>query len=229
VIDEAMTTAPAGKRRLGQLAHIDVAELRNVGARRADSLRQMGIDTVLDLLTHYPRRYADRTNSSVIGDLVLDEESVVVARVASVRVRRPRNRRPIVEVILDDGTGRLTCMFFNQPWRAHQFGPQVDEDVVVFGKVEEYKSRLQMTNPLVDTTGTQTGQIVAIYPQSEKAKVTSLDLSRYVTEALERAGDFAEPLVNSCVTNLVWFDGRRHFMRFINRVTLARLRQLADG
>ncbi|HEV7722698.1 MAG TPA: ATP-dependent DNA helicase RecG, partial [Iamia sp.] len=50
------------------------------------------------------------------------------------------------------------------------------------------------TNPVVDLLGDQTGRFVPVYPQSEKVRVTSQDVGRWMTEVLERAGDFAEPL-----------------------------------
>ena len=51
-----------------------------------------------------------------------------------------------------------------------------------------------MTNPVVDLIGTKTGKIVPIYPQSEKAGLTTWEIGDWVAEALERAGDFDEPL-----------------------------------
>ncbi|MGH9122811.1 MAG: DEAD/DEAH box helicase, partial [Acidimicrobiales bacterium] len=67
-------------------------------------------------------------------------------------------------------------------------------DVVVWGKVEDFRGRKQMTNPLVDLVGTRTGRIVAIYPQSEKGLSTSV-FSDLVEEALDRYGDaLSDPL-----------------------------------
>ena len=53
-------------RRLSTLASIPVAELKGVGDKRVESLREAGIEAVLDLLMHYPRRYVDRTNQASI-------------------------------------------------------------------------------------------------------------------------------------------------------------------
>jgi ATP-dependent DNA helicase RecG len=153
----------------------------------------MGIVSVLDLLMHYPRRYADRTNRVDIADATIGEDAVVSANIAKVALRRPRgNRRPIVEVTLDDGTGKLIATFFNQPWRVHQL--EVGTNVVVFGRIDEYRKKLQVVNPIVDLVGDQTGRVVPIYPQSGRAGISSNELAGYLTEALERAMDFADPL-----------------------------------
>ena len=147
---------------------------------------------MLDLLFFYPRKWNDRTNAVAIEALVPGEEAVVSAEIISVSTKRPRGRKPIVELRLSDGTGTLLVSFFNQPWRARQLAAEMN--VVVFGKVDLYRERLQMVNPIVDLVGDQTGRIVPIYPQSEQAGIGSSELGHFVEEALERAGDFADPL-----------------------------------
>ncbi len=60
-------------RRLSQLATISVAELKNVGDRRRESLASIGIETIFDLLTVYPRRHVDRTRQVDLSDLTIGE------------------------------------------------------------------------------------------------------------------------------------------------------------
>jgi ATP-dependent DNA helicase RecG len=173
------------------LAAIDVQALETVGSRRAEALATMGIDTVLDLLTHYPRRYIDRSNQVPISALVEGKEAMVLATVRKVSSRPTRNRRTMVEIDLFDQSSYLHLTFFNQPWRAKQLHEGME--VVVFGKVERFGGRKQMTNPLVDLVGNRTGRIVAVYPQSEKAGLTSDAIAANVAEALAR---FARHLVD---------------------------------
>jgi len=181
-----------GGRRLSQLAAIPVDELRGVGAKKAEALAAMEIFTVLDLLTHYPRRYLDRTRQAAIADLKVGEEALVLATVKRVQARRTRQRRTMVEVDVFDGSSYLHCVFFNQPWRAKQLS--VGTQAVFYGKLETYRGRRQMNNPVVDLVGDRTGRIVPIYPQSEKAGLTTWELAGFVEEALARAGPFADPL-----------------------------------
>jgi ATP-dependent DNA helicase RecG len=178
-------------RRLAQLATIDVSELRGVGSKRIGALAEMEIHTVLDLLTHYPRRYLDRTRQAAIKDLRVGDEAMVLVTVKRVQARRTRQRRPLVEVDVFDGSSYLRCTFFNQPWRARQL--REGTEAVVFGKVEMYRGRRQMTNPVVDLVGNRTGRIIPIYPQSEKG-LSTWELAELVSEALERAGEFSDPL-----------------------------------
>ncbi|MBA3302297.1 MAG: ATP-dependent DNA helicase RecG, partial [Acidimicrobiia bacterium] len=195
---EVSTPAPAGPagvaagRRLSQLAAIGVTELRGVGPRKADGLAALGITTVLDLLVHYPRRWVDRTNQARIADLAVGEEGMVLGAVRQSQVRRTRNRRTLVQIDVSDGSGYLRCTFFNQPWRVKQLS--TGTSAVFFGRMESYQGRKSMTNPVVDLIGDRTGRIVPIYPQSEKAALTTWEIASWVEEALERAGTFADPL-----------------------------------
>ena len=73
-----MTT---GSRPLRRLADVAVGELRHVSEKRAASLEQMGITTVFDLITTYPRRYVDRTRQVDLSDLNVGEEIAIFAEV----------------------------------------------------------------------------------------------------------------------------------------------------
>jgi ATP-dependent DNA helicase RecG len=179
-------------RLFSRLAAIPVGELKGVGPKKEQGLAEMAIESVLDLLMHYPRRYLDRTQQAEIRDLRVGQEAMVLATVKRVTSRRTRQRRTIVEVDLFDGSGYLRCVFFNQPWRSRQLSQGTE--AVVFGKLETYRGRRQMTNPVVDLIGDKTGRIVPIYPQSEKAGLTTWDLASWVAEALERTGEFEDPL-----------------------------------
>jgi ATP-dependent DNA helicase RecG len=104
-------------RRLAQLAELDVTILKGVGEKHATSLREaFGIETVLDLLTHYPRNYIDRSRQARLADLGLGEEAMVlvtVERISGRRTRGPRSKA-LVTADVTDGTGHLRVTFFNQ-------------------------------------------------------------------------------------------------------------------
>jgi ATP-dependent DNA helicase RecG len=179
-------------RRLASLADLPVTQLRGVGEARAKALDQLDVHTVLDLLTYYPRRYIDRTNERRIDELDLGEEAMVLVTVKAVQRIRTRSRKTMVIADVTDGSGYLKVTFFNQPYRERQLKPGTQ--AVLFGKVELFRNRRQMTNPVVDLVGDQTGRIVPVYPQSEKAGVMSWDLDRWMTEVLARAGEFEDPV-----------------------------------
>ena len=169
---------------LRELDAIGVDRLQGVGEQRRTSLEEAQIHSVFELLTHYPRRYIDRSHEAKLADVHPGQEVMVVGDIESVTSRRTRNRKSIVEASLSDDTGTMELVFFNQAWRAKQLSQGLT--VALFGKADRYRGRLQMTNPLVDLVGDRTGRIVAIYPQSSKAGLTTWDIGRWCTEALRR-------------------------------------------
>ncbi|MBM3659213.1 MAG: ATP-dependent DNA helicase RecG [Actinobacteria bacterium] len=185
---------------LRDLHAIPVTDLRQVGAKVGDRLAMMGITSVLDLVTHYPRRYHDRRNLQQIAALEIGEEATVSGTVKQVSGRRTRQGRSLVEIEIFDETSYLKCTFFNQPWREKQLS--VGTEAAFFGKVEHYRNRRQMTNPVVDVIaepgrpGADTGVLVPIYPASGKADVQTWQIRKAVGEALERsrARTLADPL-----------------------------------
>ena len=179
---------------LADLDRLPVTRLKGVGEKKAEALTAIEITSVLDLLTHYPRRYIDRTREASIAGLEPGEEGMVLAEILRVNSRRTRNRRTMVTVTVTDGTGRMGLTFFNQPWRERQLKPGMT--AVVFGKMDLYRGGRQMTNPVVDLVGDRTGRIVPVYPQSEKAGIHTWEFGGWVDDALAKAAPrgFAEPL-----------------------------------
>ena len=185
---------------LRDLRAIPVIDLKQVGPKLADKLATMGITHVLDLLTHYPRRYHDRRNTQEIADLAIGEEATVYGTVKKVSGRRTRQGRSLVELEVFDETSYLRCTFFNQPWREKQL--PAGTEAAFFGRVEHYRGRRQMTNPVVDVIaepglpGADTGVLVPIYPASGKADVQTWQIRKAVGEALDRseARGFDDPL-----------------------------------
>ena len=194
-----MTRSETGAGRaegitLRELQAIPVIRLKGVGDNKQAALREVDVETVLDLLTTYPRRWVDRTNEARVSDLVPGKEALVLVTVRTVTKRTMRNRRTMVEAQVGDGSGRLHVVFFNQPWRERQLREGVQ--IMLFGKADDYRGGLQMTNPIVDLIGDRTGRIVPIYPQSEKAQLTTWEIAGWVENALERcaARGFADPV-----------------------------------
>ncbi len=178
---------------LRELDERPVTDLKGAAPKKIEALASIDVTSVLDLLTHYPRRHIDRSREATIESLRVGEEGMVLVRVQSCSARRTRNRRSLVEVTVADDTGTLGLTFFNQPWRERQLEPGVE--AVVFGRLDQYKGREKMTNPLVDLVGDRTGRIVAVYPQSEG--VHSWDVDGLVGEALRRimaVRGFADPV-----------------------------------
>ena len=227
-------------RRLRELGDIAVSQLRHVGEKRGAGLNSLGVESVFDLLTVYPRRYIDRTKRVDLSDLTVGEEAAVFGEVVKVGGRRTKQGRSMVEVTVSDEGGSLKVVFFNQAWRERQLGLGVQ--ALFFGKVTEFRGQRQMSNPVVDiivgTTGeerdpSRTGRIVPIYPASGKVGLTSWEMGGFIEESLARAGPLLDPVPETVRHAYDLVDRTQsmwgiHLPRGLDDVTRARRRLVFD-
>jgi ATP-dependent DNA helicase RecG len=97
--------------------------LKGVGPSRAKTLEEAGLATVRDLLWFFPYRYEDRRHPTKISELGhhIDEPVVVRGKVISAHAKiSPVKRIRIFEAAIDDGTGSVKLVFFNQAFLADQ-------------------------------------------------------------------------------------------------------------
>ena len=144
------------------------------GRTAAALLKSFGIETVGDLLTHYPRRYARRGELTELAHLPLEENVTIVAEVIEVRERPMRARKgSIFEVKITDGKGVLTLTFFNQSWRAKDLHPGVRG--IFAGKVSDYRGSRQLAHPDYELFGSgDSGDGSAMPLDAEAAKAWAL-------------------------------------------------------
>ena len=124
------------------------AKLANaLGGRTAAALEKgLGLRTIGDLISHYPRRYARRGELTALSELPIDENVTIVAEVIEVRDRPMRARGgSLLEVRITDGKAFLTLTFFNQAWRAKDLRPGVRG--IFAGKVGDYRGTAQLAHP----------------------------------------------------------------------------------
>ncbi len=117
-----------------------VSSLWGVGSERATQLARLEIFTIEDLLLYRPRRYEDRRHFKKISELVKGEPATARGNIVALGLKRFRGgSRSIFEIVLDDGSARLHCRWWNLPFMQNYFA-QGDE-VFVFGKPIEIKPR----------------------------------------------------------------------------------------
>jgi ATP-dependent DNA helicase RecG len=166
------------------LAAKPVAEIKGIGPKKLVGLADMGVTSVADLIAYYPRRWLDRTNEARIRDLAVGQEALVLVDIRGVTKRLTKQRKTMITARVGDGSGQMSVVFFNQPWREKQLREGMT--VALFGKADTFQGGLQMTNPIVDVIGDRTGRIVPIYPQSEKSGLATWEIAGWVESALNR-------------------------------------------
>lgn len=142
--------------------------LKGIGPKRAEALKNTGVRTLEDLLYYFPRRYEDRTSFLPIAKCAVNATATVKATVLSKNARFSFRRRGfgILEVAVADATGRLFAVWFNQPYLKNYF--KAGDHLILHGKVELYKGRLQMASPDFEVVeesveSLDIGRIVPVY------------------------------------------------------------------
>lgn len=172
--------------------------LQGVGPRHAETLKQLGMQTLGDMLYYFPRRYEDYSQLKPIKSIWYGEQLTILGMVQSVAVRPIRGgKAQVVEAILTDGTGALRLTWFNQPWIANRL--KATDQISVSGKVEQYLGKLIMNNPdfePVEAENLHTNRIVPIYPLAEK--ITQKWLRKLMDQVITYwAPSVADPLPES--------------------------------
>jgi ATP-dependent DNA helicase RecG len=169
VIVASMMVSPPTKA--ATLLSRPVNSLWGVGLERAALLTKLDIRTVEDLLLHRPRRYEDRRHFRSIAELQLNEPSIAQGKILALGVKWfKQHTKSIFELVLDDGTGRLHCRWWNLPFLEKHFN--VGDEVVLFGQLRSFKPRT-MDHPETEIVEggeerfIHLGRIIPIYPLTE--------------------------------------------------------------
>lgn len=146
-----------------------VQYLKGIGPKRAKSFQIRGVETIEDLLYYFPRRYEDRTNFAGISGLEAGQVYTIKAQVLAGGQRNSWRRRAfsITEAFVGDNTGKISCVWFNQPYLKEYL--KVGSSMILYGKVELYNGKMQMNNPEFEFIGKDVedslniGRIVPVY------------------------------------------------------------------
>lgn len=142
----------------------DVKYIKGVGPKKVVLLNKLGIYTVKDLITYYPRAYEDRSKPKFLYECEDGEEALVeviaCSRATNVRLKGKTMQRLIVR----DETASATITWFNQPYLKDKFS--IGEKYKIFGKVSKKAGKISFNSPTFDIGEDQknTGRIIPIYP-----------------------------------------------------------------
>ncbi len=174
--------------------------LKGAGPRRAEQLGRLGIATLGDLLAHYPRDYVDRTQLTKLADVRAGQHVNAIVEVVAVGVRPTRRRLTNFHAVLQDDTGRIEAVWFNQPYLKNYV--KVGATLMVSGEVTRFGS-LQLKSPDYELVTAEdqglyrTGRIVPTYPLTAGLNQRMVrQLVRTALKLLDESGESADAAVD---------------------------------
>ena len=123
----------------------DLSSLKGIGIKTANLLKRKKINSIFDLLWKLPKSYTDRSLSSKIKDLKIDETqtiTIIPQKYSFPRIRNLPNR-----VLCKDETGEIDCVFFNSYEGYIKKILPIGKEVTISGKIKFFRNKYQLTNP----------------------------------------------------------------------------------
>jgi ATP-dependent DNA helicase RecG len=165
--------------------------LKGVGEGRAKALAAHGIETVRDLIWFFPFRYEDRRHPLRIADIGRHVDTPVLLRGKVISAKAhisPRKRIRIFEAVIEDGTGAVKLIWFNQPFLADSIAR--GDRLSVYGVPKRGLGPLQIESPdweKFEGAEDEEGAIVPIH--SKITNVPPKALRRIIDTALDQSLD----------------------------------------
>lgn len=175
-----------------QLSSLLEKEFR-LNPNQKSALKKLGIFTIEDLLYHFPTRYGDTSEIKYVENLNKGDTSVVFGTISGLKTSKAFIKKiPMSEAIIEDETGKIKLVWFNQPYIAKMI--RDGSNVRVEGKVAERKNELYMSNPKIemirelpnvvgDSLFGDTGDNHSLYPVYPESKGIT---STWIYHAIQR-------------------------------------------
>lgn len=161
---------------------ITLDEVQGIGPAAVRGLKSVGITSLEDLLTYYPKRYEDYSKLLQINEIKPGQVSIK-GKISNIVGRYVRRGMHITEAVLNDKTGSVRLVWFNQPYRASSI--KVSSEYFVSGKFQLSRQRLSIINPTIELVSDfplNTARIIPVYPQNKLIK--SSQIRKFIKNAL---------------------------------------------
>ena len=153
----------------------NIQYVKGVGPSRVKLLNYLGIYTLEDLITYYPRRYEDRRIIKKIEEMQDGEDGVIEAvAVNNPITTRLRNKMIITKVMVTDETEKCLITWFNQPYVKERL--EAGEKYKFYGRITRKNGKVEMNSPVFDIEGENknTGKIIPVYPTTKNLNENTL-------------------------------------------------------
>src|SRR5438270_8087347 len=147
-----------------------IAQIEGIGPYFRHKLAQLNINTLEDLIYHFPFRYDDFSNVSSAIEAKEGERVTLVGEIWSIKNVYTRSRKLLTQAIFNDGTGPIELTWFNSPWLTKSIA--TGDRIQVSGKITKYHSKYSIVAPVweksfqpsaISSQSLHTGRLVPVY------------------------------------------------------------------
>lgn len=145
-------------------------QIYGIGPNIYKKFQKLGLNKVEDILFYYPFRYDDYSKIKQINELENDKITTVRGKITLINNKRAKTKRMnITEALLEDETGQVQIVWFNQPFIIKNIQP--GDEIFISGKVKKTLLGYSFVSPSyekVSSQTTHTARMVPIYPSTER-------------------------------------------------------------
>ncbi|MDQ5950676.1 MAG: ATP-dependent helicase RecG, partial [Patescibacteria group bacterium] len=128
----------------------EVASFFRLQDSQKKALKKLQIETVEDLLYHFPVRYGDTSKAEAISTIQTKESVVLFGKITKTETSKSfKTKMPMAKATLEDSSGEVSLVWFNQPYIAKMF--PAGSLVRAEGVVSESRGKFSITNPKVES------------------------------------------------------------------------------
>ena len=193
-----------------------IQKIPRIGPIFQKKLKKMRIETVEDLLWHFPYRYEDFSNICAISKIKTNEKCCIAGKILEIKSSRTWKRRmSLTQAVVEDKTGAIKIVWFNQPYLTKTL--KQGDNVCLAGKVTWDNDGLYLSNPAYEKLSrneydssdlTHMGRLVPVYSETQGLSSRWL---RYIIKPL--IGQFSNVLTDVLPPQVV----REHKLLPINQ------------
>ena len=207
----------------------DVTYIRGVGPRTASLMNKIGIFTLYDLITYYPKKYIDYSSRVLIKDLNVGEDVTIFGTITGLSHYNTKKQLTVLHVGISDGTGYINITFFYAKvnrFMMERYKSQfpVDSHIMISGKVkfDNYTKELTLTNTehqivdgdFLNTDSLNLGRIVPVYALCENLNIKAL--RKAISNALADYGDKIKNVIPDYIREKYQLTDKLHALEAIH-------------
>lgn len=191
--------------------------IKGVGQNREKILNKLGIYTIEDMISYFPRQYEDRTNIKKIIELQDGEACCFKGMVISPAVENKiRKSLSVIKVRVQDETGVIVATWFNQPYIKNIIN--IGQKYIFYGKIHRTFNMIEAHNPLFDKYSQDgvrnTCMIAPVYASA--SKISQQTIRNIISNALKMIGDKIQDPIPEWIRNKYNLVGYNHALKSIH-------------
>jgi len=203
-----------------------LAKITGIGPAYINRLKKLNLNTVEDLIYHFPFRYDDFSNISKLSDVKIGDKVTIKAEVWQIKNTYTKFRKVITKALINDGSGTIELVWFNQSYLTKTI--KVGDKLNVAGEVSKFAGKLSIVSPDYETADrlVHTGRLVPVYPETYgvSSKWLRNQINKILPFTLQDIDEYLPDMVKNNLIDLPQAIDKIHFPKNKQDILAARNR-----